>query len=116
MADFRWMSCGGCLMDGSGDLALATPVESVRDMIHTRLKAAIDGWQLYRIGADLDNLIGSTMTVELELAIQRQVESALTKDFLPRGSFQVKTLPAGSLIQVFVYLSDTLMATAQVKV
>lgn len=115
MADFLWMSRGGCLIDGSGDLALATPDGSLQDMILTRLKAAIDGWQLYRIGADLDNLIGRTVDAELELAIRRQVETALTQDFLPRGSFQVKTLPTGTLIQVFVYINDSLMATAQVN-
>jgi len=114
--DFKWMSCGGCLVDGAGDLAFASPDESLRDMIMTRLKAAFDGWQLYSIGADLDTLIGNTVDAELELAIRRQVETSLTQDFLPRGSFQVKTLPSGSFIQVFVYLSDVLMATVQVTV
>jgi hypothetical protein len=116
MPDFKWMSCGGCLVDGGGDLAFASPDESLQDMINTRLKAAFDGWQLYRIGADLDALIGNTVDAEAELAIRRQVEAALTQDFLPRGSFQVKTLPIGSLIQVYVYLADTLMATVQVTV
>jgi hypothetical protein len=102
-------------VDGTGDLALGSPDESLQDMIQTRLKAAIDGWQLYRIGADLDNLIGRTVDAELELTIKRQVEAALTQDFLPRGSFQVKTLPNGTLIQVFVYINDSLMATVQVN-
>ena len=116
MPDFRWMSRGGCLVDGSGDLAFSGPDESVQDMILTRLKAAFDGWRLYRIGADLDRLVGNTVDAELELAIIRQIETALTQDLLPRGSFQIKLLPFGSRVQVFVYIKDTLMATVQVNV
>lgn len=114
MPDFSWMSCGGCLIDGTGDLALATVEDSLHDMIVTRLKAALDGWQLYRIGADLEALVGNTVTDELEIAVRRQVEMALSRDLLPRGGFQVKTLVVGNLIQVFVFVQESLVATIQV--
>lgn len=114
--DLKWMSCGGVVMDGAGDLAFtASPLETLQDMVITRLKAAFDGWKLYRIGADLERVIGETVQPEIEMRIKRQVETALTRDFLPTGSFIVKTLPSGSEISVFVYMQNTLLATYQVQ-
>ena len=114
--DFLWCSNGGLLLDGSGDIAITqSPLESLRDMVNTRLKAALDGWKLYRIGADLDRVIGETVSPEIELRIQRQVQTALTRDLFPSGTFQVKTLAAGAQITIFVYLQQTLVTTANVN-
>ena len=52
---------------------------------------------------------------ELETAVQRLVRSSLTRDFLPSNAFTVETLISGSTMTVFVYLSDTLLTTAQVS-
>lgn len=112
--DLNWMSRGGVLIDGSGDLAMGDTLSSLKDMVGTRLKTALDGWKLYRIGADLHRVIGETVSPELEIRIQRQVEAALLKDFLPQGSFTVKTLPSGSQITIYVYLQDKLLATETV--
>jgi len=117
MVDFRWMSKGGLVLDSTGDISLtATPWECLATMVNTRLKAAIDGWKLYQIGADLENLIGTTVAAELELSIQRQVQSALSQDFLPTGSFTVSTLLVGpQTIQVFVYVQNQLVASTTVS-
>ena len=85
-------------------------------MVTTRLKAALDGWKLYPIGADLENLLGSTVAAELELSIQRQVRASLSLDFLPLGSFTVSTLVVGpQTVQVFVYVHNQLVATTTVS-
>jgi len=41
-------------------------------------------------------VIGSTVAAELETTIQRQVESSMSQDFLPMGSFTVSTLKVGN--------------------
>jgi hypothetical protein len=99
--DFRWTSQGGVLIDGSGDIAMTvTPQEELETMVATRLKAAVDGWKLYRIGAGLDDFKGSSIGINqnTELAIQRRVTSDLTNELLPAGSFTVQTrsLPAAA--------------------
>ena len=112
--DWRWQSAGGILLDGTGDIAFTSGLtnESLADMIRTRLKAALTGWQLYPIGADLETLLGSTMDAELEARIQRQVTTSLSNQFLSRGSFQVQTLPNGGRMSVLVYISQQLVALA----
>jgi len=117
MVDFSWMSQGGLLLDATGDIAFtASPRECLAAMVNTRLKAALDGWKLYQIGADLDKLIGTTVAAELELSIQRQVRASLSRDFLPLGSFTVSTLAVGSqTIQVFVYVQNQLVASTTVS-
>lgn len=114
--DFAWMSKGGVLLDSTGDIAFTqSPWECMQAMVSTRLKAAIDGWKLYRIGADLDALIGQTVAPELETAIQRQVQASLSNDFLPVGFFQVKTVALGQSVKVFVYIQSTLIASTTVN-
>ena len=114
--DLGWMSKGGLLQDGSGDIAFTvSPLQCLKDMAYTRLKATLNAWKLYpMIGADLDSCPGQTVAAELETTIQRQVTAAFTQDFLPYGSFTVKTVPMGSTIQVFVFLDKTLIATTTV--
>jgi hypothetical protein len=117
MTDFRWMSQGGVLLDATGDISFtASPWECLSAMINTRLKAAIDGWKLYAIGADLENLIGTTVNAELELSIQRQVQASLSQDFLPTGAFKVSTILVGpQTVQVFVYVQNQLVASTTVS-
>jgi hypothetical protein len=85
------------------------------DMVRTRLKAALDGWKLYRIGADLDRMIGQTDPREYEPAIRRMVQSALTRQFLPAGSFTVKTVALGNMVYIYVYLQERLLASYTVN-
>lgn len=114
MIDWRWMSEGGVLLDGTGDIAFtgANTAESLIDMVRTRLKATLSGWQNYPIGADLQSLLGVAVDAELEARIQRQVTSALSNQLLPRGTFQVLTLPNGDRISVLVYIGQQLIALA----
>ena len=119
MADLRWTSQGGVLMDGTGDIAVTgTPVEELETMVATRLKAAINGWKLYAIGANLDAFLGSSVGINQNtaLAIQRQVTSSLTNQLLPAGSFTVSTIVLGNEIQVLVYLGPSLVATTSVSI
>lgn len=106
--DLKWMSCGGLLLDGRGDLALETdPVSSVKDVIRSRLKADFDGWQLYRIGAGLQNRLGDTIGEELEVQIKRQVLESLSHEFLPSAACDVETVVTGpGKILVIVYLDN----------
>jgi hypothetical protein len=117
MVDLRWMSQGGLLLDPTGDISFtASPWECLVAMANTRLKAAIDGWKLYRIGADLATLIGTTVAQELELSIQRQIQASLSQDFLPAGSFTVATILVGQqTVQVFVYVQNQLVASTTVS-
>ena len=117
MIDFRWMSTGGILLDGNGDIAVTSPdsLESVQDIVRTRLKAAFDGWKMYKIGADLQAFMGNTVNDELEVTLRRQVTQVLSKQFLPRGSFQVESLAEGSSVRIFVYLDESLITTATVQ-
>jgi hypothetical protein len=114
--DLRWMSNGGVLVDGSGDLAFTDdPMEAIRGVVQSRIKAAFDGWKIYQIGADLGRVVGETVSQETEIKIQRQVQAALTKNFLPAGTFDVKTVPGVGNIMLYVYLNETLLTSAQVN-
>ena len=109
------MSSGGLLVGSSGDLALTDPsqLESIRNIARTRLKAAANGMKLYPgIGADLVALQGSTVDAELQVTAQRQTQAALSKSFLPKGSFQVETLAYGQVLQILVYLNQILITQA----
>jgi hypothetical protein len=108
---------GGVLMDGAGDLALTSlAIEELSTMVATRLKAAVNGWKLYKIGAGLDSFVGSPVGINqnTELAIQRRVTSALAYKLLPTGSFIVQTLTLGNEVEVFVYLGQSLIASYSV--
>jgi hypothetical protein len=96
--------------------ATADSSNVIRECLNTRLKAAIDGWKLYRIGADLANLIGTTVNAELELSIQRQIMASLSQDFLPTGAVTVSTILVGpQTVQVFVYVQNQLVASTTVS-
>jgi hypothetical protein len=120
--DYRWQSFGGILLDGTGDIALTEPtgLESLQDMVRSRLKAALNGWKLYSIGADLQSTLGQAAIQELETTINRMVQQSLTKQFLQPGVFQVETLieptvgNAGATASVYVFLNQSLIATAVV--
>jgi hypothetical protein len=115
MSDFKWMSNGGVLLDGSGDIAMASPQESLYDMVRTRLKADLDGWKLYQIGADLERRLGDAVTPELEVTIRRQIQASLQKEFLVSGQFAVTTLDlGGGHMDVYVHVLNELVATVQV--
>ena len=116
MVDFRWMSQGGLLLDGDGDIAITSSAttESIEDLVRTRLKAAYDGWQLYRIGADLENNIGQINSNELEIKVRRQVSNAIS-DVLPAGSYEVLTLRDDSTLTVLVYLKGNLLTQTTVS-
>jgi hypothetical protein len=113
--DYSWMSEGGLLLDGQGDIALATNRETIVAMVRSRLKAAVDGWKLYRIGAGLDRYPGNTSDADMETTIKRQVQLAVSNGFLPASAFQISTLRFGSVIQVFVFLNQQLIATTDVN-
>lgn len=114
--DAKWMSKGGMLLDGNGDLAFTEdPVEAIRGVVQSRVKAALNGWKAYQIGADLDRIPGETVSQEAEIKIQRQVQASLTKNFLPAGTFDVKTVPGVGSISVYVFLNETLLTSAQVN-
>ena len=81
-------------------------------MVRTRLRARLQGWQLYTIGADLATLPGKTCDATLELLAQRLVTSALSNSFLPSGSFRVQTTRSGGKLDIYVYLSNSLVAQA----
>ena len=83
-------------------------------MITTRLKAAVNGWKLYAIGAGLDIYPGNPVNSNTELSIQRAVTASLTRQFLPSGSFTVQTLAVGNTIEIYVYVNQTLVATDSV--
>lgn len=114
--DYKWMSNGGLLLDGQGDVAFtSTSMETIIDMVRTRLKAAVDGWKLYRIGAGLDEFPGNTSNSEMEVAIRRRVLSTISNGYIPTSMFTVSTIRLGGEIQVFVYLNDQLIAEASVS-
>lgn len=108
--DYKWMSNGGLVSDGSGDISFTdSPIECATAMVRSRLKAAIDGWKLYRIGAGLDDFPGNTSNSDIETAIRRRVISALSNKYLPASAFDVRTIRLGSQIQVYVYLNKQLI-------
>lgn len=112
--DFKWMSNGGLLLDGTGDLSVSMGMDTIVSMVRTRLKSAVDGWKLYNIGAGLDEFPGNTSDSEAEVAIRRRVLGAISNGYIPTSSFQVSTIRLGGTIQVFVYLNSTLIADATV--
>jgi hypothetical protein len=108
---------GGIMLDGTGDIATTLNArEEVCTMAATRLKAAFRGWKLYSIGADLDSFRGSPVGINqnTELAIQRQAAASLTNQFLPPGSFSIRTVTFGNEVQVLVYIGQTLAVTTSV--
>ena len=109
-----WGQNGGIYLDGTGDIAQSSPNDCLADMVRTRLRARLQGWQLYAIGADLATLPGTTCDATAELMAQRMVTAALSNSFLPQGSFQVQTTRAGGQLNVYVFLSNTLLAQATV--
>lgn len=113
LVDWAWMSNGDLLLSG-GDIGTTDPstLASIQDMVRTRLKAAIDGWQLYPIGADLVARLGDTIDAELNITLRRQVNNSLTNQLLPRGSFNVKSIADHGLITIFVYINQSLIASA----
>ena len=117
MVDFCWQSQGGVMIDGTGDIACTddSTMDSVVDIVRSRLKAALNGWKLYAIGADLQSAVGQAIDPELELTLQRQVTQSLSDGFLSQSQFQVTTLVTGSKILVLVYLDSQLIVQAAVS-
>jgi len=117
MTDFRWGSVGGILLDGTGDIQTTDPTvpESLVDMVYTILKADLDSWKLYAIGANLSYFIGQTVDPEVELKIKRAITDSLTRTgLLSRGDFTVVTVPSQDGIQAIVYISNVAVATVTV--
>lgn len=112
MIDFRWMDIGGIYLDPAGDIAVtsAATLDSVRDIVQSRLKAALNGWKLYPIGADLEARIGEVADPEFTLSLQRQVTDALSNGFLPTNAFQVQVLTYRTRVEVLVYIQNSLVA------
>ena len=117
MIDFRWMEFGGIYLDPAGDIALtsAATMDSVRDIVESRLKTAANGWKLYPIGAGLEARLGDVTDPEFTLSLQRQVTGALSNGFLPTNSFQVKVLPYRTRVEVLVYAQNTLLANVSLN-
>lgn len=117
MADFRWTSQGGTLVDGNGDIATTvSATEELESMAATRIKAAFNSWKLYQIGANLQQFIGSSTGINQNtvLSIQRAVTASLTNQFLPAGSFTVQTVVLGKEVQILVYLAGKLLVSQTV--
>ena len=116
MTDFVWQSQGGVLIDGTGDLActVESTLDSTVDVVRSRLKAALNGWKLYAVGADLQAGVGQAIGPELELTLERQVTQSLSDGFLASSSFQVQTLATSGQVLVLVYLSGQLIVQAAV--
>lgn len=115
--DYKWMSEGGLLLDGSGDISFtSSPVEVTISMVRTRLKAAVDGWKKYRIGAGLSDFLGNTSDAEAEIAIKRRILSVISSGYLPTSVFTVNTIRLGSNIQAFVYLNKQLIASTTIAI
>jgi hypothetical protein len=117
VVDFCWQSQGGVMIDGTGDIACTddSTMDSVVDIVRSRLKAALNGWKLYAIGADLQSAVGQAIDPELELTLQRQVTQSLSDGFLSQSQFQVTTLVTGSKVLVLVYLDSQLIVQAAVS-
>ena len=116
MTDFVWQSQGGVLIDGTGDLActVESTIDSTVDVVRSRLKAALNGWKLYAVGANLQAGVGQAIGQELELTLERQVTQSLSDGFLASSSFQVQTLATSGQVLVLVYLSGQLIVQAAV--
>jgi hypothetical protein len=116
VTDFVWQSQGGVLIDGTGDLActVESTIDSTVDVVRSRLKAALNGWKLYAVGANLQAGVGQAIGPELELTLERQVTQSLSDGFLASSSFQVQTLATTGKVLVLVYLSGQLIVQAAV--
>jgi len=116
LIDWEWQSNGDLLL-ASGDLGTTDPttLESLADMVRTRIKADLRGWQLYTIGADLNARLGDTVNAELNTTLCRQITNSLTNQFLARGSFTVQGVVDNGMISLFVYINQSLIATATVN-
>jgi hypothetical protein len=115
IVDFKVMPRGGLIIDSTGDIAFTTTsFEAIQSMVIARLKASLNAYQLYQIGADLDAIVGNTISAELETTVNKQVVQSLTNQFLPMGTFTVETITVGSIIQVYVYIQNTLVATTNI--
>jgi hypothetical protein len=116
VTDFVWQSQGGVLIDGTGDLActVESTIDSTVDVVRSRLKAALNGWKLYAVGANLQAGVGQAIGPELELTLERQVTQSLSDGFLASSSFQVQTLATSGQVLVLVYLSGQLIVQAAV--
>lgn len=112
-SDWSWQSNGDLLLSGTGDILTTDPstLASIVDMVQTRLKATVHAWKLYSIGAGLEKRIGDTVNAELEITCRRQVQQALTNNFLSAGSFTVQSLVDGTRITLFVYLNNNLLSS-----
>ena len=100
-------------MDATGDISLTTTnMESIKDIIQSRLKADYRGWALYNIGADLQSFMGQVISSELTTSLSRRIISSLTSSFLPAGAISIRTLVTGDMVQAFVYVAGTMVATA----
>ena len=87
-------------------------------MVITRLKTTTDGWKLYSIGANLQSLIGgntSPDSSDIESQIQQLVQISLTQNFLPLGSFTVSTIAMGTIIKVYVFIQNIMIASSTVN-
>lgn len=114
--DYKWMSQGGLLLDGTGDIALtATGMETIIAMVRTRLKATVKAWQQYQIGIGLEEFTGGPSDATAQTSIQKQVASSLST-LLPSSMFTVSTLLLGSQIQIYVYIANQLIATTTVQI
>lgn len=113
LVDWGWQSQGDLLLNGR-DIATTDPstLVSLQDMVRTRLKASLNGWQLYPIGADLAARLGDTVDAELNITLRRQVNNSLSNQFLPRGSFTVTSVVDNAVITIFVYISQSMIASA----
>lgn len=110
--DYRWSSQGGLLLDGTGDIAdTSGTMDSVLDMVRSRVKAAIDGWKMYRIGAGLRRALGQANSNELEVVVKRRLISALTNNFLKASDFSVTTLVLGDTMTLYVYVQNALVVS-----
>jgi hypothetical protein len=103
--DIAWMSSGGMLLDGTGDIAFTTSdFTDVLSMIATRLKADLGAWQSYpTIGANLKSLLGNVASQEINASAQKLISTSLTNQFLSQGDFVVKTILVGKLLNIYVY-------------
>lgn len=110
--DMNWASTGGIIMSPSGDIALSPPTKGTQQIIYSRLKAALNGWKQYIIGANLQAFHGTVVDEDLENDIQQSVANALSTQFLPSGSFEVTTLAAGGSVTIYVFINSTLAAQA----
>lgn len=113
--DYKWMSQGGVLSDYTGDIALGTSNQGTLDLIYSRLKAAIDGWKLYYIGANLQSYTGVVIDSTSQQSIQQSVTLALSNQFLPNGSFQVQTTSSGNEIDIYIFVNSALVSQANIS-